>query len=351
MPDSRISLDGAWDFLHVADDRLSGPAEVRSITVPRPWQAEFSDLRMRAGIGIYRRTIEVPEGWVRDSVWLRFGAVFHNSKIWINGELVGSNEGGFLPFSFDVTKFLKAGQNEIKVRVDSPTDNPAEFPDSPFAEIPFGKQSWYGPLSGIWQSVFLERRIPDHLTSVRLVPNRETGRVTAKAFFARALSEPAEVRIEILDPQDVRAREIIVAAPRGITSLPFEFTIEDVRSWPPATPELYRARLALERGGEVKDDIEETFGFRTIETRDGKLYLNGEPLYLRAALDQDYYPETICTVPSLEFLEDQFRKAKELGLNCLRCHIKAADPRYYEVADRMGMLIWTELRSEEHTSE
>ncbi len=65
--------------------------------------------------------------------------------------------------------------------------------------------------------------------------------------------------------------------------------------------------------------------------------------YLRAALDQDYYPDTICTVPSVEFLEDQFRKAKELGLNCLRCHIKAADPRYYEVADRIGLMIWTEL--------
>ena len=142
MLDSRISLDGAWDFLHVADDRLSGPAEVRSITVPRPWQAEFSELRMRAGIGIYRRTIDVPEAWIGDSMWLRFGAVFHNSKVWINGELVGSNEGGFLPFSFDVTSFLKPGPNEIKVRVDSPTDNPAEFPDSPFAEIPFGKQSW-----------------------------------------------------------------------------------------------------------------------------------------------------------------------------------------------------------------
>ena len=89
--------------------------------------------------------------------------------------------------------------------------------------------------------------------------------------------------------------------------------------------------------------IEDTFGFRTIETRDGRFYLNGEPLYLRGALDQDYYPDTICTVPSVEFLEDQFRKAKELGLNCLRCHIKAADPRYYEVADRMGLLVWTEL--------
>ena len=138
MQDNRISLDGTWEFLHVADDRLSGPAEVRQIVVPSPWQAQFSDLRMRAGIGIYRKTIQVDESWLHDSIWLRFGAVFHNSKVWLNGELLGSNEGGFLPFSFEVTPFLKRGPNEIKVRVDSPTDNPAEFPDSPFAEIPFG---------------------------------------------------------------------------------------------------------------------------------------------------------------------------------------------------------------------
>src|SRR5918998_2564970 len=343
MPDSSISLDGAWDFLHVADDRLSGPAEVRSITVPRPWQAEFSDLRMRAGIGIYRRTIDVPDGWLKDSLWLRFGAVFHNSKIWLNGELVGSNEGGFLPFSFEVTKFLKTGPNEIKVRVDSPTDNPAEFPDSPFAEIPFGKQSWYGPLSGIWQPVYLERRISDHITRVRLVPNLESGRVTAGAFFARAPTQFSEVRIEVRDPDGAMALEISRPVQPGVTSLPFEFTVEDVRAWSPDAPNLYRIRLELRREGEPLDAVEETFGFRTFETRDSKFYLNGEPFNMRAALDQDYYPDTICTVPSVEFLEDQFRKAKELGLNCLRCHIKAADPRYYEVADRLGMLIWTEL--------
>src|SRR5918912_55493 len=225
MLDTRISLDGNWDFLHIADDRLSGPAEVRSIMVPKPWQAQFSDLRMRAGIGIYRRTFDLPEGWIKDSIWLRFGAVFHNSKVWINGELVGSNEGGFLPFSFDVTKVLKAGPNEIKVRVDSPTDNPAEFPDSPFAEIPFGKQSWYGPLSGIWQPVYLERRIPDHIARVRLVPDRERGRVSVGAFFARPLAEAAEIRVEVQDPSGAVARELTLNAQRGVTSLPFAFTV------------------------------------------------------------------------------------------------------------------------------
>ncbi len=343
MQDNRISLDGTWEFLHVADDRLSGPAEVRQITVPSPWQAQFSDLRMRAGIGIYRRTIDIAEEWLRDSIWLRFGAVFHNSRVFVNGEQVGTNEGGFLPFAFDVTSYLKAGANEIKVRVDSPTDNPAEFPDSPFAEIPFGKQSWYGPLSGIWQSVYLDRRISDHMTRVRLVPKRDTGHVTSGVFFARPLTAATQIRIEVRDPSGEVVLDEMHETQIGVTSMPFEFKVDDVQSWSPDQPNLYRIRLELIRDGEVRDEIGDHFGFRTIETRNGKFYLNGEPVYLRAALDQDYYPDTICTVPSVEFLEDQFRKAKELGLNCLRCHIKAADPHYYEVADRMGLLIWTEL--------
>jgi beta-galactosidase/beta-glucuronidase len=298
MTGARISLDGTWEFLHVADDRLAGPAEIRQVTVPSPWQAQFSDLRMRAGIGIYRRSLEIDEGWLGDTVWIRFGAVFHNAKVFINGEVVGTNEGGFLPFSFDVTKHLKPGRNEIKVRVDSPTDNPAEFPDSPFAEIPFGKQSWYGPLSGIWQSVYLERRIADHVTRVRLVPNRETGRVTAGAFFARPLTAASAVRIEVRGPSGDVVLDTVRQTQVGVTSMPFEFTVEDVLSWSPDHPNLYTVRLELTRDGEVRDAVEDHFGFRTIETRDGTLYLNGEPLYLRAALDQDYYPDTICTVPS-----------------------------------------------------
>ncbi|MDQ3250205.1 MAG: glycoside hydrolase family 2, partial [Chloroflexota bacterium] len=106
---------------------------------------------------------------------------------------------------------------------------------------------------------------------------------------------------------------------------------------------LYRVTATLVVSGEAVDELSATCGFRTVEGRDGRIYLNGAPIYLRGVLDQAYYPETIYTPPSLEFLEDQVRKAKALGLNCLRCHIKIEDPRYYEVADRLGILIWTEI--------
>lgn len=339
-----ISLDGEWEFLHIADDRAPGPAEIRFVQVPKPWQAEFADLRMRAGIGIYRRDIELNQEFLEKGVRIHFGAVFHNTIIFINGREAGRHEGGFLPFSFDISDKLRAGHNEIKVRVDSPTDNPEEFPDSPFAEIPFGKQSWYGPLSGIWQSVRLEQKRPDHIKRIRIRPSLETGSVDLNIYFSRPLIEGYKLAFKVQSPSGELAFEHEISLPFGAFDVEQSFSLSDVFAWSPEHPNLYKiqANLIL-NDSEAWDTYQESFGFRTIETRNGQFFLNGQPLYIRAALDQDYYPGTICTVPSRAFLEDQFRKTKELGLNTLRIHIKAADPLYYELADQMGLLVWTEL--------
>jgi len=342
MAAPKFPLDGVWSFLHDSNEAMP-PAEVREITVPGVWQAQFRDLRMSAGIGIFLRRFTLPAGWLHDRVYLRFGAVFHHARVWINEHDVGDHEGGFLPFSFDVTKYLSDGVNEIKVRVESPTDDPSEFADAPFAEIPFGKQSWYGPLSGIWQSVYLERRTADHLARIRIRCEPDTGEVCALIAFGATVAANAHLEMRIVSPsgEAAAAAAIDVAAGQDIAMM--RARVSDVSPWSPSHPQLYRLQVVMAREDRVIDEAEETFGFRTIETRDGRFYLNGELLYLRGALDQDYYPDTICTPPSVEFLEDQFRKAKALGLNCLRCHIKAPDPRYYEVADRIGMLIWAEL--------
>ena len=363
MANDRFTLDGEWEFLHVATDRIPGPAEITTIRVPGPWQAQFEALRMRAGTGLYRLSFDLPIAWSPtrlkgERIFIRFGAVFHSARVWINGILVGQNEGGFLPFSFDVTDELDDGENEIKVRVDSPTDNPNLYPDAPFAEIPFGKQSWYGPLSGIWQSVYLERRIADHIARVKLVPQRRGGIVSGTAHLAEPAGTAAEIEIALIDPSGNRAGRHREPIEPGQSFVSFAVPVARVDDWSPETPNLYRARVSILRMKDaspvgapheydaslkVVDRLEIAFGFRDIETRDGKLYLNDRPIYLRAALDQDYYPDLIATPPSMEFIEDQFRKAKALGLNALRTHIKAVDPRYYDAADRIGLLIWTEL--------
>src|SRR3954464_6920250 len=253
MLGSRISLDGTWDFLHVSDDRSSGPAQVRSIEVPGPWQAQFADLRMRAGIGIYRRHFDLPEDWLGHSLWLRFGAVFHNSAVWLNGAHVGSNEGGFLPFSFEVSEHLRPGRNEIKVRVDSPTDDPAEFPESPFSEIPFGKQSWYGPLSGIWQSVWLERRIADHLANVCVFSDLKTGHVLLNVRFHQPLLEPSNVEIIVVSPSGEALITVPTMAPTGLQTAVLETQLDRPRAWSPNEPNLYSVHARMLRAGAVVD--------------------------------------------------------------------------------------------------
>jgi hypothetical protein len=347
---ARISLDGIWEFQYLGAS-ASALAGMRNILVPSPWQAQFPDLSMRGGVAVYRRGVDVPADWLEQRVFLHFGAVFHIAHVFVNGALIGSHVGGFLPFYFDITDRLSPGRAEIEVRVESPTDDPAEFPHTPFAEMPFGKQSWYGPLSGIWQSVFIELNIPDRVTCLRVGSDLDSGEVSAQLRFERALCNRTEALLETLGPDGDCVATARAELAVGAEHATMRARVDDPRPWSPDAPNLYRLRLRMMRDGMTIDEKETSFGFRKIETRAGKLFLNGKPFYLRAALDQDYYPDTICTPPSLEFIEDRFRKAKELGLNALRCHIKAPDPRYYEAADRLGLLVWAELPNGGYSTE
>jgi hypothetical protein len=340
-----VSLDGAWDFHFCGDARiaLEDVEGWRQCEVPAPWQAQFSELRHRNGRAWYRRTFELPAEWRSGAMFLRFGAVNHHARVLVNRTLVTEHEGGWLPFEVEIGALVRPGANEIAVHVTAPTDDPAAYPEYPFSETLVGKQSWYGPLGGIWQSVLLERRAPDHVRVLALRPRRQDGAVEVRIDLARPLLAPHELdlRIDGPDGQFVQASGLALAAAqeRATTTI----VVAEPLDWSPDAPRLYELHAVLRRGREVVDLVRERFGFRSIETGSGRILLNGRPLFLRGALDQDYYPDGICTVPSEAFLEDQFRKAKALGLNCLRCHIKVPDPRYYAVADRVGLLIWTEL--------
>lgn len=323
----RVSLDGEWAFRHES-------GALRVATVPGPWQAQFADLRHAFGRAVYRRRFAAPEG--SGQLVLRFGAVSHFCEVRVNGVVVGGNNNGWLPFECVLPASILTAENEVEVACVLPD---ATGPEAPFAEIPHGKQSWYGPTGGIWQSVELELRDPCHL--VRAAIGAEVGGRVGVALHFPAEAAGAMARLAVLDPDGVPVAqgEVAVDAPVTQTSL----TAERPRLWSPETPNLYRLRVTLVRDGAETDETLHSFGFRSFEARDGQFFLNGEPFYMRAALDQDYYPEGICTPPSVEFIEDQFRKARELGLNMLRTHIKIPDPRYYEAADRMGLLIWTEI--------
>jgi hypothetical protein len=183
-------------------------------------------------------------------------------------------------------------------------------------------------LSGIWQSVWVESRAATHIQRVKISTDGE--QVSVSLSVRGELADG--LKAEVIAPNGTTIARAESDAPR------FSIRIKQPLAWSPDEPNLYTLKVSTDA-----DEVSETFGFRTIETQDGKILLNGRPFYMRSALDQDYYPDLICTPPSQEYIEDEFRKTKEMGLNCLRVHIKVADPRYYAAADKVGLLIWTEL--------
>ena len=359
-----IDLDGEWRF--VGDpERLYRATELpegEPIGVPGCWEAQVAH-QYRVLTGWYRRTVTVPADWEGDSVLLHFGAVMYRCWVWLNGTRVGEHEGGYTPFTLEIEDAVRWGEeNELVVEVFNPMNALADYPalavervlyaeelvpDLPLSEAPHGKQTWYSSQSGIWQSVRMERAAAWHVLGLRVlpdVPGRQAAirwRVAARA--AAASGDAPEFELRVFDPggAEVAVTQSALSDRElsGETVLP----IPEPRLWDIGQPNLYRLEARILAGGGSIDGMAARFGMRHVETRDGQLILNGRPVYMRRALDQDLYPDTISTPPSREYLDEQLRLAREMGINLLRCHIKAPDPRYLDAADEAGMLLWCEL--------
>jgi hypothetical protein len=319
------------------------------------------------GVAWYRTTFDRPDLALGRRALLRFGACDYFAEVFVNGQRVGTHEGGYTPFTFDVTDVLRPGANELAVRVTDPPmgdEGRARLPEMLYDEIPHGKQDWYVQTGGLWQPVWLEIRPRAYLGSVK-VTSRFNGSFTILVDLVThpqgGLKPLYALGVVIRD-----SRGQIVFSKNRITGpdqlRTVEGRIESPQLWSPEHPSLYSLEVTLGDAGtedgitflvggdsSLSAPVLETqdfkFGFRTFEARDGKLYLNGEPFYMRAALDQDFYPETIYTPPSKEYVRDQMLKGKRMGLNLLRCHIKVCSPEYLEAADEVGMLVWYEIPS------
>jgi hypothetical protein len=347
------TLDGAWSFWPDLRGQLpSGPGEPfvpaterdmalgspRTAHVPGPWQAQFDDLRLWAGTAWYERDLVVPPEWRHGRIRLTFGAIDYFASVWVNGRLAGEHEGGYLPFSIDVTDLIAPnGPSTVTIRVldVGAGDEGGPFP---FSEIPHGKQSWYGPIGGLWQSVWMEGRgrlIVDH---VRIDADPGSRDVTATIRIDGSPEPGDEVRWWIVAPDGtaVTTGDADPAAPIIRASVP------DAVAWDLGSPHLYRLEIEVLGAGAPIDRAGDWFGFRKIGVSDGRVTLNDRPVYLLGALDQDYWLPGIATPHSGAAIGDEMRRAKELGLNLLRCHIKPPDPRYLDEADRAGVLVWCE---------
>lgn len=346
------SLSGRWSFQVDAEGTATCAAlqPDREITVPLTWQAAFPELEQYSGYAWYQRTFELDETWLAGDLLLSFGAVDYWCQVYVNGQLVGEHEGGYTPFRFSIRPFVHAGENTLTVRVYDTVQDAIVVrrwreqitPDRtqpPFnAElIPHGKQTWYIDASGIWQDVTLTAVPNRYIDRVQIVPNIHTGEAEVTVFFS-GTALPGRLTVEV---SGHTAEAVVTPEQDSATVI---VRVPQPSLWTPETPTLYKADIRLATN-HSEDRIEQKYGYREIAISKGKLLLNGEPLYLLCALDQDMYPDTVYTVPSEAFLRDQFKKAKELGLNSLRCHIKPPDPLYHDLADEMGLLIWAEIPS------
>jgi len=344
----RLSLNGVWNFItdpsgSLNVSALASAADARWLEVPGSWQSQFADLRDYAGVAWYWRTVQVEALEPGEVALLHFGAVDYHAGVFVNGRLVGSHDGGYLPFEFDVTSFLDDGANQIAVRVVDPGLKPRQVEGIRYAEIPHGKQNWYVQTSGLWQAVELKILPRTHLGGVHVTAGAD-GRFNISVHITNPPpvgTGPGSLAIgaKMLDPDGKIAWQGREAVDPHQGVLLFTGSLQNAKLWSPTDPALYTLQVHTSNG----DGKSCRFGFRTFETRDGKFYLNGQVIYLRGALDQAFYPETIYTPPSLDFLKGEMREAKALGLNLLRCHIKVPDPRYLEAADETGMLVWYEI--------
>ncbi|MBR5508888.1 MAG: glycoside hydrolase family 2 [Lachnospiraceae bacterium] len=311
--ESWYSLNGRWI--------LNGKA----INVPYPPQSELSGYLGETKDHLtYEKIFEVPDDFGKCRILLHFGAVDQIAEVWLNDQLVGRHEGGYLPFSFDITEAVhRIGKNSLRVEVTDTLDT----------RYPYGKQCkkrggmWYTPVSGIWQSVWLENVPDQYIKSVRFTPDLQGVDVEVEGV--------EEFKVCVVLP-DGEKKNMFFQGGNG------RIQMDSPKLWTPDDPVLYPVVIAA---GE--DKVESYFALRTITIEDKqgiqRVCLNEEPIFLHGVLDQGYFQDGIYLPEEEEEYERDILRMKELGYNLLRKHIKVEPPCFYEACDRLGMLVMQDM--------
>ena len=317
-----ISLDGEWEFGAGAVETFD-----RKIVVPFCPQSSLSGIGdpSPGDVVWYRRRFDAPE---TERLLLHFGAVDYRATVWVNGEEVVRHEGGHTPFSADISRVAGRRGNVVTVRAEDPLAD---------RTIPRGKQHWtarpegifYTATTGIWQTVWLEPLPSRSIDGLRLTPDLDRGSVD--------IAVDAEGEVEVV--ASFEGREVGRRSGSGVIRL------DAVHSWSPEAPRLYDLEVTLAHSGHEVDRVASYFGLRSIETRDGRFWLNGAPYVQRLVLDQGYFPGGLMTPPSGADLRRDIELAKAMGFNGARKHQKVEDPRWLHWADRLGLLAWGEMPS------
>ncbi|MDQ1711074.1 MAG: hypothetical protein QOE45_524 [Frankiaceae bacterium] len=337
------SLDGEWEFFPGAPslDALDGLTP-QPIQVPGLWEAQgYLELD---GVAWYRRrfTLEDVSGW-----WtLTFGAVMDIADVCLNGHELGSHDSPFTPFSLDPTSLLRAGENELAVRVVDPS-----LDDPDHIRLPHGKQGWannhfpsrpslYMTYGGIWQPVTLRRHGPVVLDDVFV--NADPDDLRVRVEVTNRSAEPVAARVGARIVARVAERDVTVA-PGATEVLTLEVGATRARRWHPDEPNLYTALVDVLADGVASDTTRVRFGLRTIRVDGSRLLVNDRPYRMKSVLVQGFTADRLYAEGTRAEIEAEVRAAAAMGFNTLRLHIKAFDPAYLDVCDELGMLLECDL--------
>ncbi len=324
--ESFFSLDGEWDFALMPEGVLpENNGDWETILVPFCPESALSGVKKAVfphQIMHYRRVFTLPEDFTQGRVLLHFGAVDQTCEVFLNGKKVGSHAGGYTPFAFDITDFLRKAENTITVLASDPLDH----------DLPWGKQKylrggmWYTPVSGIWQSVWLESVPEDGIFGIKIEPS-------LTEFIVQIDTKSLEIDLKIEEIGDFQRFSL---DPEEKT---IRVPISEPHHWTPDDPYLYHCTLRTEN-----DCVKTYFALRRVEikrAKDGflRVFLNEKAIFLHGILDQGYFEEGIYTPASPEEYARDIHAMKALGFNLLRKHIKLEPAVFYAYCDEIGMLV------------
>ena len=341
MRENWLNLNGMWDYAISAKDASKPDVYDGQILVPFAVESALSGVgrTLTADDALwYSRGFTVPKQWKGQRILLNFGAVDWKTEVYVDGKLAGEHVGGYDPFSFDITDLLSKGKkHNLTVKVLDQTDAWYQ---------PHGKQImnphgiWYTPVSGIWQTVWMEPVPETYIKSFSAVPDVPGAKLAM------------DVKVENMQPGDIcRVQmydgEFLAGEGNGYKDAVW---VTNPKLWTPENPFLYDLKIMIIRKGQIIDEIKGYAAMREISVArdaDGhkRMLLNGEPVFQYGPLDQGWWPDGLYTAPTDEALAFDIIKTKEFGYNMIRKHVKVEPARWYYHCDRLGMLVWQDMPS------
>lgn len=345
--DNWVNLNGVWDFTKVSEMSYNPTQKYdQKILVPFAMESAISGvmntdhMENRGKVFAYRTKFVVPNKMKKDDILLHFGAVDWKCEVYINGKKVGAHTGGFDPFYFNITDAvnLKKKEQEITVFV----QDFQEFGGQPHGKQKIGeKVIWYTPVTGIWQTVWLESVAKTYIEKLVIRPNIDNKTVNVKVLADNAKSS-TKATIKVYDGK-TEVASITNVTVGNETAI----TIPEMKLWSPESPFLYDLKIELADNGKLVDKVDSYFGMRKISVDyfNGKptMFLNNKHYFHYGPLDQGYWPDGIYTAPTDEALKFDLIKTKEFGMNMSRKHIKVEPARWYYHCDKMGLLVWQDI--------